>query len=526
VVANLVGQAELIAAAATLLACLLHLGRPEGTDVDWGRRVAYVTLFLTAVLAKENAIAMPVLLVVLDIAQRRVVLTRASFLRYARSLIMVVFLLGATTVAYLALRVSVIGSITGVDAGPGLPYLREGYRMITAFRAWPEFARLLFFPVDLAVDYSPGVVLPTTGMTPMAGLGILLLFGTTACAAVIFHAPLTGLAGAWFLVTVLMVSNLLFPIGVLMAERTLYTPSMALSFAVGGLIVAARTLSPGRRRAGVAALCMVITLLAARTWIRNPDWASTEAVGAALARDWPEAYRTHWLRADQYTADGRMQEAELAWRTAHRIWPRDAALLAGFGEFLMTLRRFEEAVPLLEEAEQLTPWAGHMPALLARAYLGVGRFQDAIDASGRAFRGKAIEPARYFGIRARAYEGLGDAGNAIAAWRVAARQPPGDEWIYPAMLARALARYGLEEDAAAAAAAAVMRADQRDEERGMEVARAVRDAITHGCYRSIHVRPAPAGGTLENGCGDPLASWSLFGEPTFVQPAKVSQSAT
>jgi protein O-mannosyl-transferase len=313
---------------------------------------------------------------------------------------------------------------------------------------------------------------------------------------------------------------------VLMAERTLYTPSIALSFAVGGAVAAARALSPARRRAVAAVLCLAVALLGARTWIRNPDWASTEAVGAALARDWPQAYRTHWLRAAEFTAAGRMQEAEVAWRTAHQIWARDAALLGGYGEFLMPMRRFEEAVPLLEEAQGLTPWAGHMSALLARAYLGVGRFQDAIDASGRAFRGRAIDPGSYFGIRARAYEGLGDAGNAIGAWRVAARQPPGDEWIYPAMLARALARYGLATDAAFAAEAALLRANTRGEEGGIEAIRAVLDAITHGCYRSIHVRSAPSGGTFEDQCADPLATWSLFGEPTFMQRAKDSQPAT
>jgi protein O-mannosyl-transferase len=514
-VANVVGQAELIAAAATVGACLIHLGRPAGADIGWGRRIACVMLFLIAVLAKESAILLPVLLVVMDIAQRRVVLTRASIVRYARSLGMLVFLLGATTVGYLALRVSVIGSVTGVDAGPGLPYLREGYRMITAFRAWPEFARLLFLPLDLSAEYGPAVVLPTTGMTPMAALGLLLLAATTAAVALLFSSPVAGLAAAWFLVSVLTVSNLLFPIGVLLAERTLYTPSIALSFLAGAAAVAVRALPAARVRLATAAFATVVVLFGARTWIRNPDWASTDAVWQALARDRPESYRTHWALGAQHLAAGDRRAAELAWLTAHRIWPRDAALLSELGIFYLQDHRFVEAIPLLEEAESLAPWAGRASAFLAQAYLGAHRFEESLAALARARRQGEITAAAYYSVLARNHEGLGDDARAIGAWRVAARQPVGEGWLFAAMLARATARYGLREDALAAARLARERVPAADD-LAAEAADALIAAIADGCYAADEpVR-----------CTDPIARWSLIGEGTLAQPAKELHTAS
>jgi protein O-mannosyl-transferase len=514
-VANVIGQAELIAAAATVGACLIHLSRPAGTDVGWWRRIAYALLFLIAVLAKESAILLPVLLVVMDIAQRRIVLTRASAVSYARSLGMLVFLLGATTVGYLALRVSVIGSITGVDAGPGLPYLREGYRMITAFRAWPEFARLLFLPLDLSAEYGPAVVLPTTGMTPMAALGLLLLMATTAAVALLFNSPVAGLAAAWFLVPVLTVSNLLFPIGVLLAERTLYTPSIALSFLAGAAAVTVRGLAPPRIRLATVVFAAVVVMFGARTWIRNPDWASTVAVWQSLARDRPESYRTHWALGTQHLAAGDRRAAEIAWLTAHRIWPRDAALLSEFALFYLQDHRFLEAIPLLEEAERLAPWAGRPSAFLAQAYLGAHRFEESLAALARAPRQGEITAATYYSVLARNYEGLGDDARAIGAWRVAVRQPVGQGWLLPAMLARATARYGLREDALVAARLARERVPASDD-RAAEAAEALIAAIADGCY-------APAEPAR---CTDPIARWSLIGEGALAQPAKELQSAT
>src|SRR5690606_37652694 len=105
--------------------------------------------------AKESAIVLPGLLVALDVAQRRVLLARQSVVDYARAMAMPTFLLAAAAVLYLAVRVDVLGSIGGTHAAPAMPFLRTDDRILTAFRAWPEYVRLLFFPLDLSADYSP-----------------------------------------------------------------------------------------------------------------------------------------------------------------------------------------------------------------------------------------------------------------------------------------------------------------------------------------------------------------------------------
>jgi hypothetical protein len=299
VVANVVGQAELIAAFTTLGACLLFITRPDGQSISWGRRVALLVLFLAGVLAKESAIVLPGLLVALDFATGRVRAERSSLVSYTRALAMPAFLFAAVSVLYFSYRVGVLGSIGGVDAAPNLGFLREQHRVLISFRGWIEYFRLLVLPADLSSDYSPGVILPVDGWTPMVALGAAVLAGIALIAALTPRFPRAGLPAAWLLITALPTSNLLVPIGVVVAERLLYTPSFALSIALAFLW---KTLegagAPVRTRRFAAALAgIVIALMVARTVIRNPDWDSTETVFSALVRDHPESYRSQWRNA-------------------------------------------------------------------------------------------------------------------------------------------------------------------------------------------------------------------------------------
>ena len=196
VVANVVGQAELLAAAGSLAACILFIDRPA-ERIGRGRWLAIAALYAAAMLAKESAIVLPALLVAVDLAHERRRGSRTSLIAYARAISPAILLLAPLAIAFLGLRVYVLGSVAGTDAAPWLPFLREDGRVFVALRAWQEYVRLLFWPMDLSADYSPGVILPVTSITPavLAGAGFL-------AATVIFTLALPRLrcrpAAAWF----------------------------------------------------------------------------------------------------------------------------------------------------------------------------------------------------------------------------------------------------------------------------------------------------------------------------------------
>jgi hypothetical protein len=132
----------------------------------------------------------------------------------------------------------------------------------------------------------------------MVMLGALLLVCISALALALPARPDAGMPAAWFLVAILPVSNLLFPIGVLLGERLLYVASVALSLAAASVwTFAARHTAARWRRPCLAAAVAVLAALAARSFVRNPDWRDSAAYYAALNRDHPESYRAQWGNA-------------------------------------------------------------------------------------------------------------------------------------------------------------------------------------------------------------------------------------
>lgn len=446
-VANIVGQAELLAAGGVIAAALLYVDRRSGAEVRLGRTLAIAGLYACALAAKEHAIVLPGLMVCLDLAQRRIEPTRGGIWRYMRAVAPAMALLGAVAVTYLAFRVDILGSLAGSDANPSLPYLREEHRVLSAFRAWPEFARLLFFPRDLIADYSPAVILPVESWSPLTVLGAVLLAGTSGLALMIRARPSIGLPAAWFLVTILPVSNLLFPIGVLIAERTLYLPSLTAALcAAYAWQATSRSTTQRARHAAIAAAMIGFPLLGIRTIVRNPDWRDTRAVMDALLRDHPESYRAQWSAAAYALQAGDTVGSAEYWELAYRLWPRDSQLLAEFGIYNLQRDRIERGVAMLEESYSMHPNISRTIHMLARGYLRASRFDEVIELMDQLSRIEGPTPAA-FEIRARALMGLERHQDAVHAWRTAIRLSRGASWEYWRMLAWAYIRAGDAESA-------------------------------------------------------------------------------
>lgn len=489
-VANVVGQAELWAALTTVAACVVYVRRTPDEAVPWGRVAAILGLYALGLLAKESAVVLPGLLLLLDVVQGRV----RPFRRYLDHTAFLFLACAIVLGAYLTLRVSVLGNLTGVDAAPGLPFLREHYRLLNAFRAWPEYVRLLFVPWDLSADYGPGVILPVDSFTPMVLLGALLLATTIGLTLATPWQRYAGLIAGWFLLAILPVANLLFPIGVLIAERTLYLPSVAVCFLAGfAFDRALQSQERARRVATLAAAAVITVAFAVRTVVRNPDWSSLEAVWHAIQRDHPEAYRSQWASGSVAWLRGYYTLAEEHYLMAVRMWPRDSQLLNEIGNFYIAERKYHTAVDYLERSRRMTPFIIHTSEFLAYAYLHDGRPRDALHSVQDALKLGSRQYALLAAITGGSYDRLGEPDRAAGAWRVAIHKKNGDLWLNWAMLARALARGGHVDAALAAADTATTRAQRPEYEK---VVRQLQTDIRSGCYARA------------NGC-DALAGWVI-----------------
>jgi tetratricopeptide (TPR) repeat protein len=405
--------------------------------------------------------------------------------------------LAGVLTAYLALRLLVLqGHIFGVEAGPQVGYLRSEYRLLIALQAFPEYLRLLLMPLSLASDYAPAMFTPATGLTGTVLAGGVILAALLVLSLLAPLRPRLGFPAAWFLITILPVANLLFPTGVFVAERTLYLPSFALSaavaFAAAALLPRA---GPRATRVAAAALLLVTLLGGIRTWQRNRDWRSTDAIMNALARDHPESYVAQLRLASLAVERGASDAARQHYENAMAIYSDDSELLTEYGNFLLARGEAARALPVFERAYALHPFISRTAIFLGTAYLELNRFQDALELAAEA-RAQGFSTAVHAPLTAAALDGLGREEEALAAWQQVIDQAQLSPPALWALLARTLARRQAPDMALQAAGRGRLAAGS--DMGTLQLMNAVEQAVRDSCYQ----RTADA----QQQC-DPVAAW-------------------
>ena len=289
-VANSVGRGDALMTLFVLLGALAYLSRFRS---EWTRVGLVGLAYALALAAKENGIVLPALLVALSL------LHPGRSERERRDPLPLFAGLAGVLVPYLALRYQVLGTLFHRDAAPYIVTLPVPLRLSTAVANVTEFVRLLLFPADLYADYGPGVILPIGigAIRFWVGGGVLLAVGILAVST-LRRSPWIALGVVWIALSLAVVGNVLFPIGVWVAERTLYLPSVGISLLAVGLgrhVVAFPRESRLRQRwIALCAATLLMVLGGVRTWTRNAAWHDTEAVFMTLAEKHPEAFRSQW----------------------------------------------------------------------------------------------------------------------------------------------------------------------------------------------------------------------------------------
>ena len=307
-VANVVGRAELMAGVFTLLAVYAAVAR---NSVGWSA-VAWVL----GLLCKENAAVAPVWIATawafgFDRPDRR---RMATFV-------------GAWIVAGLvygaARTVVLLPYPQHFDRAPVFALQSALEVRLTGVSALADVLRLLVFPLTLRADYSPQErPIVTSVFDWRFGVGLIAFL----CWAILLvlawrrKSRLAAMGLLWIAFAYGPVANILFPVGVLVAERTLYLPSIGLALAIAPL--AARL--EGRRlwaAAGVIAL-----LGGVRSALRVPVWKTDRTVMMSILEDSPMSYRGPMGAGIIYLQIHRPREAFLEIEKAIAIYPRDGRL--------------------------------------------------------------------------------------------------------------------------------------------------------------------------------------------------------
>lgn len=376
-VANVVGQSELLVAVLLLGSLALY-----AHDRRIGRvrpRTAALMLagFVLGLFTKEHAIVLPALLIGVEWTGRRV--RFAEHEKAWQDLRMLVMLLTLIALLYLAWRAEVLGEITG-DRPHWAVYRRTMLERAAIMIALvPEFVRVLLFPAKLYADYGPGMipVLPEFGLRHLPGLAILAAIGAGTVVALRRGVALPVFALWWFAVTFAPTSNILFPIGVIMAERTLFLPSVALVVLFAwGTVEAAHW--PRWRRSLVATVAIAAvgfgtlhSALRTRVWADNPTLFSTLVVEA------PRNFRGLMMVAGMKSGGGQWASADSMFQLAMQYYPEHVPARLAYVNELQVHGEFDRALEQVRIAKQYDPESVQLRISEAICHMHFQRFSQA-----------------------------------------------------------------------------------------------------------------------------------------------------
>lgn len=408
-VANLVGRAELMAAVFLLTAVLVgrvirrRLGQGRAT---WALELALVASVACGLLSKEHSAIAVALLALDDLASRG---------RFARALpwrdYAAVTLL---TIAWFALRRPVDAGESFAMVAPTFFHLGAVGRVSTMLPVAFVVVRLMVWPFDLSADYGPALVprLEHFSALSLAGLFLLLALGALA---VVSWRRRRALAVGLLLVALawLPTSNLLFPTGIVLAERTLYLASAGFALVVAA---AFEWLEGSRRRALAPWLAgAAIVAFAWRTAIQVPVWRSNRDLVVWSLENHPESYREHQAAARAMVRAGNLAEALRQYDLAIELYPLDYYTLDEAASAALDGGRPRLALGYLRRSERLDSSLALTQTLMAHSLLTEDSAAAALGPARRAVRlaPRQAEAAR---MLAASFAALGWRDSAIAVW--------------------------------------------------------------------------------------------------------------
>jgi protein O-mannosyl-transferase len=298
-VTNIVGRADLLAAAAVLSGFLLYLKSVESSG--WRRYASLVGLLVVTAIgmySKESAVSILGVLIVYEFTFWK---NRRNHVAHIQGIALGCAAIALPLGVMLYQRAKVLAaSRLATFPFPDNPLMGAHFlrARLTALVVTAKYLWLLVWPARLSADYSYSQIPLATGTVHE---WIAWIVVTAFVAAVIGQFTRNRsyfFFGAFAFIAFLPVANLLFLIGTIMAERFLYLPSVGFAAFTVMLVYAIGEKAKVRALAPVF-LCLIIAGFAARTWTRNIDWQSDLSMGKASVISSPNSFKTHTSLAIQ-----------------------------------------------------------------------------------------------------------------------------------------------------------------------------------------------------------------------------------
>jgi len=275
VVANIKGRDEIMSMLGSVIALYAIL---KYVDIKQTKYLIFACIsFFIAFLSKENTITflavVPLALYYFRDYNIKTVLSSSAILLIP-------------TVLFLMIRSAILGNDFGGTPMELMnnPYLKlvngsyvpfdAGEKLATILYTLGKYVQLLIFPHPLTHDYYPRYIDIMSFRDVSVWLS-LAVYGLIAFVAVrgLKTKSILGFAAAYFIITLSIVSNIVFPIGTNMSERFMFMPSLGFALVIG-YFLSNFVYNKWGKQALFVSLGLILSLYALKTITRNMVWES------------------------------------------------------------------------------------------------------------------------------------------------------------------------------------------------------------------------------------------------------------
>jgi len=373
-VAWISGRNEMLAALFMLFSFYLYLVYKERGKLKY--MFFSLSLFLLALLSKEMAITLPVIILVYELCYGEGTLPR-KLLHPA--------LYGFVAVPYLIIRI-VFLQITWKS----YPLM---WRLYTSPGLIIKYLRYLSFPANLTV-FNDSPIEKAFSMN----IAISLIFLVIVCfliARSIRYDKRVFFGLLFVLISLFPVSGLptlLTP--ALMADRYLYIPSFGFSLAIGSMFLhtlgrtekvfppekngSSIVSSDKRKKIAMSFAFAVFFIFSIMTFRRNPIWKDDYTFTSRMVQDAPDSLFPHLKLGKLFESSERFDDAIKEFKIASALDPLDASAHNGLGIVYARMGRSDDAVEELQTALHLNPNNIKAHYNLGNVYDRLGRQDDAV----------------------------------------------------------------------------------------------------------------------------------------------------
>ena len=380
VVANAVGQAELWVALLGIVAISRYISARRAGSLSPVEIATLAVLYFAACMFKEHAIVLPALLVA---AELTVVGDESSMRDRARRLWPLFAALLVAGCLFVFLRTTVIGRVA--TGGPNVLLLGVPFstRLFTMLRVFMEWMRLFVWPANLSADYSSRRIEAATSFDASMVPALLVVFGLVAIGWSLRRSvPVVTFGLLWAGVSLLMPSNLVVVTGNVLAERTLFLPSVGLAICAGvGAVQLWGNMSERGRAPRLATAVLLVALLfggIARSSTRNLAWHDNETLFRQTVLDVPMSYRAHWMLAEYLTDAGQTTEGLDEMMLAVVLGRKnDPGLLSFAADRFRMANQCPRAMGMYRRALEIEPSLPELRFNASVCLLQLGKFDEA-----------------------------------------------------------------------------------------------------------------------------------------------------